>query len=559
MSKRAILYARVSGDDTHNESRNLNGQIKMGRDYAEKHGYEVIAALAEDDRGASGAAFELPQLKRILTMARKQEFDVMIVREIDRLSRNLAKQLIVEEELKRAGVEIEYVLGEYPDTAEGRLNKHIKATVAEYEREKITERVTRGRRLKVEAGNIMGHGRAPYGYRLETKDGKVVLVIFEEEAHWVRMIYRWYIGLDGDPLGPTAIAHRLSEAGILTTCDKDKRFAKIKGLGQWNPITIQAMLKNETYKGVWHYGKEARQEDYLLAVAVPAIVTPEVWEAAQKQRKSNRKKMRRDPEHEYLLRGRLTCGYCHFILSPHQGCSQNHKKLYYRCHTNDKGVHHCPHTAAVRADQADAAVWAWLREILSDSTLVEERLQRHRARQEAVNAPILERIAVIDHLIAVKNVQLERAAKDYMMSKKLQAILVKEAAQVETEIEGLEHERAELQDRIAQLSLTTEQIRTLEEYRAKLAEGLAEADESFEGRQKLVAVLDVRGEVTHDGKDKILDMTCRLDERKLFLSHTDLLSRTENNNLFFMITTRLVLPGGMVAAGSAATLTTADV
>ena len=140
--KRAVLYARVSGDDRRNESRNLQGQLDMCRDYACNRGYEIVTELAEDDRGASGAAFELEQLNRASEIARNGAFDVFITRKMDRLSRNLAKQLIVEAELRRSGVTIEYVLGEYPDTPEGRLNKHIKATIAEYEREKITERTT---------------------------------------------------------------------------------------------------------------------------------------------------------------------------------------------------------------------------------------------------------------------------------------------------------------------------------------------------------------------------------------------------------------------------------
>lgn len=96
MTKRAVLYARVSGDDRHRDDRNLIGQLDMCREYAEQHGYEIVDELAEDDRGASGAAFDLPQLTKVREMARERVFDVLVVREIDRLSRSLAKQLIVE-------------------------------------------------------------------------------------------------------------------------------------------------------------------------------------------------------------------------------------------------------------------------------------------------------------------------------------------------------------------------------------------------------------------------------------------------------------------------------
>jgi DNA invertase Pin-like site-specific DNA recombinase len=54
---RAIIYARTSGDDTFHgkEGRNIEEQLKMGREYCLKKGYEVIAELPEDEREVSGA------------------------------------------------------------------------------------------------------------------------------------------------------------------------------------------------------------------------------------------------------------------------------------------------------------------------------------------------------------------------------------------------------------------------------------------------------------------------------------------------------------------------
>ena len=112
MSKRAVLYARVSGDDRGNDGRNLTGQLEMCRNYASERGYEIVDTLPENDRGASGAEIDLPQLGKVRDLAREGAFDVLVVREIDRLSRNLAKQLIIEQELARAGVTVEYVIGE---------------------------------------------------------------------------------------------------------------------------------------------------------------------------------------------------------------------------------------------------------------------------------------------------------------------------------------------------------------------------------------------------------------------------------------------------------------
>jgi DNA invertase Pin-like site-specific DNA recombinase len=72
-SKRAVLYARVSSDDTKKDGRNLAGQIEMCREYAQSKGWRVTAELSEDSRGASGAAWNLPMLDQALEMARASE------------------------------------------------------------------------------------------------------------------------------------------------------------------------------------------------------------------------------------------------------------------------------------------------------------------------------------------------------------------------------------------------------------------------------------------------------------------------------------------------------
>lgn len=228
MTKRAVLYARVSGDDTGKEGRNLAGQVELCREYATKNDWQIIAELSEDDRGASGASWNLPKLNEALDMAQAGKFDALIVREMDRFARSLAKQLVIEEQFKRAGVNVLYVLEEYKDTPEGRLGKHIRATIAEYEREKIRERVVRGRRRAVKDGAVMLHGAgAPYGYDKAIQNGRVTLVIRQDEAYIVTLIFDWYT-IDG--LTIREIARRLTDMGIPTPADKPgKKIQKKRG------------------------------------------------------------------------------------------------------------------------------------------------------------------------------------------------------------------------------------------------------------------------------------------------------------------------------------------
>jgi len=298
--------------------------LEMGREYVQDRAYKVVTELAEDDRGASGYEIDLPKLNQVREMAAAGEFDVLVVRELDRLSRNLAKQLIVEEELRRHGVRVEYVLAEYPDTPEGNLQKHVKAVIAEYEREKIKERMVRGRRLKAKAGHVLTHGRAPYGYRPAKVDGKCTLTVYEPEARIVRLIFQWYTegNEDGKKLSLVKIADRLTEMRVPTRGDTDDQVAKRRGYGTWNRAAIGKILKRETYAGVFHYGKlhwdderkrAINPRETWIPVKVPAIVSREVWEAAQRQSEENKEASRRNVRYQYLLRSRVTCTIAVFM------------------------------------------------------------------------------------------------------------------------------------------------------------------------------------------------------------------------------------------------------
>lgn len=83
MTKRAILYARVSKDDRAKEGRNLEGQLTMCRDYARDKGWPVVAEFAEDDRGARSAELDLPKLNQIREMAQAGAFDILVTRKLD--------------------------------------------------------------------------------------------------------------------------------------------------------------------------------------------------------------------------------------------------------------------------------------------------------------------------------------------------------------------------------------------------------------------------------------------------------------------------------------------
>jgi site-specific DNA recombinase len=521
MSKRALIYARVSKDDRGKEGRNLKGQIEDGRAYAQDKGYRIVAELAEDDRGASGAEWNLPKLNQALDMARAGELDVFVTRELDRFARGLAKQLVMEGEFKRHGVEVEYILGEYDDTPEGKLNKHIRAVIAEFEREKINQRMVRGRRQVVKSGKVMLHGdRPPYGYRVE--DG--MLIIYEPEARIVRLIFTWYVYGDENRkrLGMRAIANRLTGMKVPTWADIHKNGFKKRKRCKWNTGTLGAMLSDETYAGTWHYGKRGKAgkvnpRDHWLTVEVPAIVSRELWEAAQEQRARNKEMAKRNNKHDYLVGRRVTCGECGSKMVGRPTTSGNGKKyLYYYCPAKMGMLasKQCG-TRYFNAKHVDVTVWEWAREILLNPEALRASLKEQQAEQERANQPLRNRLAVIDDLLTDNRRQLEKLLDLYLAGDFDKVMLTERKNRLETTITALEQKRADLVTTLEAQTLTDDKILTIESFAREVAGGLAVAEESFEARRHLIDLLDVQVTLAIEEGQRVVYVRCLVDETAL--------------------------------------------
>ena len=520
-AKRAAIYARVSGDDRGQDGRNLAGQLAMGSEYAEGKGYQVVAELAEDDRGASGASFELEQLNRALEMAQNGRYDVLIVREIDRLSRNLAKQLIVEEELKRAGVSIEYVLGEYPDTPEGNLMKHIRATVAEYEREKIRERITRGKRLKVKSGSVMtnGENRPPYGYRVIELDKKWALEIDESEAQIVRMIFDWYAY---ERLTIREIARKLTGLCIPTRMDKgtQKGGYKKRGYGEWADGQVAKIINGEVYRGRWQWGKRGKSGEELITVAVPAIVDNETWQMAQERRATNKAEAKRNRKNSYLLTGRLKCGCCQSTVIGTQVTMRKSRYYYYRCQATRRnkiaGV--TCHSPMFRVDKVDYLVWEWVKNLLGDMQALKIGLETHKTERERQVAPLRNRLSVVEKLIVDQNKQLSKLIDLYLSGDFDKDMLTEKRCRLENTIVGLERERASLIAILNEQTLTPEQIQNIYDFALRISRGLEQAESNPDIQRNLIASLELKAKLVIENGEKVVYAECVLGENSFGLS-----------------------------------------
>ena len=158
-AKRAAIYARVSTLDQEPENQlvelrrcgvGASGERgRVGRCCLNHNGQYVAArgwtAVEFVDRGVSGAKDRRPALDRLIRDARRRRFDVLVCWRLDRLGRSLKHLVTLLDELQALGVAfVSLQEGIDATTPAGKLQMHILAAIAEFERARIAERVTAG-------------------------------------------------------------------------------------------------------------------------------------------------------------------------------------------------------------------------------------------------------------------------------------------------------------------------------------------------------------------------------------------------------------------------------
>ncbi|MDO9714416.1 recombinase family protein, partial [Paracraurococcus lichenis] len=181
---RAAIYGRVSSEQQAGE-RTIASQITALEQRVSADGLDLATLLRFVDDGYSGATLVRPGLERLRDLAAAGGLDRVYVHSPDRLTRHYAYQVLLVDELRRAGVEIVFLNRPIGVSAEDDLLLQVQGMVAEYERAKILERSRRGKRHAALAGSMSVFSNAPYGYRYVGKQvggGVARLEIVEEQA-----------------------------------------------------------------------------------------------------------------------------------------------------------------------------------------------------------------------------------------------------------------------------------------------------------------------------------------------------------------------------------------
>lgn len=389
--KVAAAYARVSSDRQEKE-QTIASQLEALTQAAQQRGYQLPPDLLFLDDGYSGARLDRPALDRLRDLASEGGCEAVLVYSPDRLARNYAYQVVVLEELQRAGCAVIFLNHAFDQSPEQQMLLQMQGVFAEYERALIGERTRRGKLFAARQGHPNWGGCATYGYRLVGKTDTLPqqLLIEDSEATVVQQMYRWLVE---EQLSSHAIQKRLTEQQVPT------RAQNTQG---WCQSTVIEILRNPAYRGEAIYnryqardaqrprmerghkdrhpgnlgGRQERSPEEWITVPVPALVDPELWRLAQEQLARNREKAtRHNTKHDYLLRSLLVCGQCGRRLIGVWSAGQGR----YVCSAR------YPRTTAwacsgrsVSAARVEAQVWDYVHDLLADKDLLRARYEESR-------------------------------------------------------------------------------------------------------------------------------------------------------------------------------------
>ena len=340
-------YLRVSSQ-VQRQRDTIASQREAVLRHGRGRGWTIPDACVFADDGFSGATLERPALEALRDGVASGEIETVLVWSIDRLSRNFAHQILLQEEFARTGAKIVCVQEPDDATPQGMLLRQILSVISEYERTLIAERSRRGKIHRARQGSLNMLTRAPYGYRLirKTETCGARLEVDDTEARVVRRIFGLYVrdGLKMHEIGP-----RLDAQGV-----------RPRHAQHWSCSTVSVILRNEAYIGKAAYlksmssgkrarhnrtgrqkggavrrliGRTARAREEWIELPVPAVVDGALFARAQQQRAANQRFSARKTTEQTLLQGLCVCAHCGYTMGRNSGTGSRGgpRRHYWSC------------------------------------------------------------------------------------------------------------------------------------------------------------------------------------------------------------------------------------
>lgn len=138
----AVIYARYSSDSRREES--IEGQLRECGEYAERNGMTVVGSYI--DHALSAKTADRPEFQRMIKDSAKGLFEIVLVRKLDRFSRDRCDSAHYKHILKKNGVKVVSAKEHISDGPEGIIPESMLEGYAEFSSAELSEKIHRGQK-----------------------------------------------------------------------------------------------------------------------------------------------------------------------------------------------------------------------------------------------------------------------------------------------------------------------------------------------------------------------------------------------------------------------------
>ena len=326
---KVAIYLRKSRQDEEAEKRGEHETLSRHRSTLFKLAKEQNLNIVEvKEELISGESISYrPKMLELLEEVKQGLYDAVLVMDIDRLGRgNMQDQGLILDTFKQSKTKIITPRKVYDLSNEfDEEYSEFEAFMARKELKLITRRMQRGRIKSVEEGKCIS-SNAPFGYKFEFEGKNRFLVVDDEKANIVKIIFDMYL----EGLGAYKIANYLNSLGYKTSTGRD-----------WYEKGIRDIIKNKAYCGyiVWNKVERKRNssrrspEKQIESLGLhEPIISEDIWNKAQEMRT----KRSISPVHDNKkltnpLAGLVKCKLCGATLTANSSTYGGKKAKFLSC------------------------------------------------------------------------------------------------------------------------------------------------------------------------------------------------------------------------------------
>lgn len=348
----AVMYLRLSKEDGEKvESNSISNQREIINSYVKRNQITMVKEYVDD--GYSGANFDRPNFKEMISDAYDKKFDTIIVKDLSRFGRDYIEAgKYIQRIFPENGIRFISVNDNYDSKSADMNDTHLILPIKNFINDSycrdISNKVKSSQKIKREKGDFIS-AFAPYGYN-KSEENKNKLVIDEQAAPNIKNIF------DMKLLGYSskAIADELNHLGVLTPRKykesqgfKCNGFQNIKG-GNWSAKAVNRIIENEVYIGNILQGKSItlnyknkkqigkdKEEWIRVENTHEAIVSKEVFSIANTMLKRNLNNSRGKDKIE-IFTGMLFCKECGSSLIRRTVKYKEREEVFYICSKYNK-------------------------------------------------------------------------------------------------------------------------------------------------------------------------------------------------------------------------------